>query len=280
MASCRTPMSLIGETATYTSGSHSGTWRLVFIVQLKTSFLLGGGSRHKQLHLWLRRSLLEWGSTLTGFTFMPAIRGRRDTRDSRRRRRWSDYEFREHTSTWNVSAPQLQSDMLVVRLCHDRTGTETPSATDRSIWRIEADCFCSGRRRSPVGTEIQVAWLRARRLVGAGTSQWLVGDARSLLWEAGRATAALFMGPLYHLRGVGAAAAALVPPPKEHGALIPGHILVAKSTSRLVKLLNGIRLGLIDDRLRRSSATTADSATAFFRSLAELTAEIRESGFR
>ena len=103
-----------------------------------------------------------------------------------------------------------------------------------------------------------------------------MGDARSLLWEAGRATAALFMGPLYHLRGVGAAAAALVPPPKEHGALIPGNILVAKSTSRLVKLLNGIRLGLIDDRLRRSSATTADSATAFFRSLAELTAEIRE----
>ena len=46
MASCRTPMSLIGETATYASGSHSVTWRLVFIVQLKTSFLLGGGSRH------------------------------------------------------------------------------------------------------------------------------------------------------------------------------------------------------------------------------------------
>lgn len=77
MASCRTPTSLIGETATYTSGSHSVTWRLVFIVQLKTSFLLGGGSRHKLLHLWLRRSLLERGSTLTGFTFMPAIRGRR-----------------------------------------------------------------------------------------------------------------------------------------------------------------------------------------------------------
>ena len=55
------------------------------------------------------------------------------------------------------------------------------------------------------------------------------------------------MGPLYHLRGVGVAAAALVPLPKEHGALIPGDILVAKSTSRLVKLLNGIRLGFIDD---------------------------------
>jgi ubiquinone/menaquinone biosynthesis C-methylase UbiE len=118
-----------------------------------------------------------------------------------------------------------------------------------------------------------------------------VGDARALDCADGSADLVLLFGPLYHLTQRQDRLTALK---EAHRALRPGGALLATSISRFTSVLDGLRKGFIDDpdfvdiikqdlksgQHRNPGNHPEYFMTAFFHHPDELSAEIKEAGFR
>lgn len=125
---------------------------------------------------------------------------------------------------------------------------------------------------------------------GAFLSSASVGDARHLHFDDALASAALLLGPLYHLTSRADRILALQ---EAHRVLLPGGVLFAVGISRFASLFDGLAFGLFDDpefasivevdletgQHRNPSQHPAYFTSAYFHTVDELRGEVREAGF-
>ena len=131
--------------------------------------------------------------------------------------------------------------------------------------------------------------LHLEQAAEAGVGSTVLGDARELPWDDGTFDAALLFGPMYHLtdredRVVALREAARV--------VVPGGVVMAAAISRYASFLDGLVHGRFGDPAFREIAVqdVAEGrhhnpeeipgwfTTAYFHTVAELTAEVADSG--
>jgi len=98
--------------------------------------------------------------------------------------------------------------------------------------------------RDPVPLHVEQAGADARER-GVRLASAAVGDARDLDLEDGSADLALLLGPLYHLQEAADRRRALL---EARRVLRSGGLLAVAAISRWAAVLDGLRLGLLEDR--------------------------------